>query len=136
MENTLKPVPTVNSCAKPFWKAAREGKLIIQKCDDCGARIFYPRFFCTECSSDKLGWIQSSGNGTVYSYTVVESNCPSAFMGDIPYVVAVVRLDEGVQMLSNIIGCNPSDVKCDMKVAVVFEKLNDQFTLPKFKPLS
>ena len=136
MEDKLKPIPVVNTCDKPFWEATREEKLINQKCDDCGAKVFYPRMFCPECLSDKLSWIQSSGKGTVYSYTVVESNSPSSFIGDIPYVVAIVRMEEGVQMCSNIIGCNPYDVKCDMPVEVVFEKLNEEFTLPKFRPVS
>jgi len=136
MENKPKPAPVVNSCAKPFWEAARDGKLIIQKCDDCGAKIFYPRFFCPACFSDKLGWMPCSGKGKIYSYTVVESNAPSAFLADIPYVVAIIRLDEGVQMCSNIVDCDPRNVKCDMPVEVVFEKLNDEFTLPKFKPVS
>jgi len=136
METKAKPVPVVNTCAKPFWEAACEEKLIIQKCDACGAKIFYPRLFCPECLSDQLGWISSAGKGKVYSYTVVENNSPSAFIGDVPYVVAIVSLDEGVQMCTNIVGCSPYDVKCEMPVQVVFEKLNDEFTLPKFKPVT
>jgi hypothetical protein len=81
-----------------------------------------------------LGWVKAAGTGTIYTYTVVESNAPSAFIQDIPYVVAVIRLDEGVQMLSNIVGCDPEDVECDMPVEVIFEKLDDNFNLPKFKP--
>jgi uncharacterized OB-fold protein len=65
---------------------------------------------------------------------VVQANAPSAFVADMPFVVAVIRLEEGVQMLSNVIGCDPHSVECDMPVEVTFEKLNDEFTLPKFKP--
>lgn len=129
-----KPVPIVNDWARPFWEAARDEKLILQQCKECENHIFYPRAVCPHCSSDNLAWVNASGNGTVYSYTIVENNPPSAFTNDVPYVVAVVRLDEGVQMLSNIVGCDPADVRCDMPVRVTFEKLDDEFTLPKFAP--
>ena len=97
--------------------------------------IFYPRIACPHCASDSLEWVEASGKGTVYSFTVVEANAPSAFVGDIPFVVAVIRLQEGVQMLSNVVGCDPHAVVCDMPVEVTYEKLNDEFTLPKFKPV-
>lgn len=134
MEIRKKPVPIVNPWARPFWKAAREGRLIIQQCKDCKKLIFYPRIACIHCSSEKLEWVEASGKGTIYSYTVVETNAPSAFMRDVPYVVAIVRLEEGVQMLTNIVGCDPYKVRCDMPVQVTFEKLDDEFSLPKFRP--
>jgi hypothetical protein len=134
MEIPKKPAPIVNDWARPFWAATRDNRLIIQKCRDCDKHIFYPRIACPHCFSDNVEWVPASGKGTVYSYTVVEANAPSAFMNDIPYVVAVVKLEEGVQMLSNIVGCHPAAVKCDMPVEVTFEKLDDEFTLPKFKP--
>jgi len=136
MTEVLKPVPVVNTWAQPFWDATKEERLIIQKCKDCGEHIFYPRIACINCFSDNLDWIECSGRGTIYTYTVVEANAPSAFIQDLPYVVAVVILEEGVRMLSNIIDCDPYLVKCDMPVQVTFEKLNDDFTLPKFIPLN
>ncbi len=137
MDKPKKPSPVVNPWVKPFWEAAREGRLVYQRCKSCGTNIFYPRIACISCFSDDLEWVQSSGKGTVYTYTVVESNCPSAFVDDMPYVIAIVKLQEkGVQMLSNIVGCDPVDVRCDMPVEVVFEKLNDDITLPKFRPVA
>lgn len=136
MDVPKKPVPVINPWAKPFWEAARKEQLVYQRCRDCGTNVFYPRIACTNCFSDNLDWVQSSGRGTVYSYTVVENNCPSAFISDLPFVIAIVKLEEkGVQMLSNIVGCDPKDVRCDMPVEVVFEKLNDEVTLPKFRPV-
>jgi uncharacterized OB-fold protein len=135
MEMPKKPVPIVNPWARPFWEAARERRLIIQKCGDCGKHIFYPRIACPHCFSDDVEWVESSGKGTIYSYTVVVNNAPSAFVHDMPYVVAIVRLEEGVQMLSNIVGCDPEEVRCDMPVEVTFETLDDEFTLPKFRPV-
>ncbi len=129
-----KPQPVVNPWARPFWDAAKQGRLAIQRCADCAKPVFYPRRACPHCFSEKLEWMNASGRGTVHSYMVVHNNTPSAFVGDIPCVVAVMRFAEGVQMLSNIVQCNPDVVRCDMPVEVVFERLNDEFTLPKFRP--
>ena len=98
MEIPKKPVPIVNDWARPFWEATRENRLIIQQCKDCEKHIFYPRISCPHCFSDNVEWVEPSGKGTVYSFTVVENNPPSAFMNDLPYVVAVVKLEEGVQL--------------------------------------
>ena len=135
MDMPKKPAPVVNPWARPFWEAARKEKLIIQKCKDCGKFVFYPRIACPHCFSEAMEWVEASGKGKVYTYTVVENNAPSAFIRDIPYVVAVIRLDEGVQMLSNVVGCDPKEVRCEMPVEVTFEMLDEEFTLPKFKPL-
>jgi uncharacterized protein len=130
-----KPSPIVNPWAKPFWTATREHKLLIQKCNDCGSYIFYPRIACPNCFSDNLTWVETSGKGKIYTYTVVENNPPEAFIPDLPFVIAVVVLEEGVRMLTNIVGCDPDKVYCEMPVTVVFEELNNEITLPKFKPL-
>jgi len=135
MDIQEKPLPIVNPWAKPFWDAVREHRLIIQKCKNCGMHVFYPRIACPHCFSDQLYWIDSSGKGSIYSFTVVESNAPSAFIEDIPYVVAIIKLEEGVQMLSNVVECDPYELRCDMPVEVVFDEVNDQLTLPKFRPV-
>lgn len=133
-QSPAKPVPVVQPWARPFWDAARAGKLVLQHCEDCAMPIHYPRIACPHCGSDRLGWRAASGRGTVYSYTVVVSNAPSAFLADMPYVVAVIELDEGVRMLSNIVDCDVDALRCDMPVEVVFEELTEEFTLPKFRP--
>jgi hypothetical protein len=136
MLNADRPLPVVNKWAEPFWKAAKQNVFTIQKCKACGSHIFIPRICCPECFSDELDWVVASGKGTVYSYTVVYNNAPSRFQSEMPFVIAIVRLDEGGQMLTNIVGCDPSEVKCDMRVEVQFEKLNDEFNLPLFRPIS
>lgn len=130
-----KPVPVVQPWARPFWQAAREGRLDLQHCNACDRAIHYPRIACPHCGSDDLGWRTASGRGTIYSFTVVLANAPSAFIADLPYVVAVIRLAEGVQMLSNVVQCDPATLRCDQPVEVVFERLDDEFTLPKFRPV-
>lgn len=130
-----KPLPVVQPWARPFWEAAREQRLVLQHCNACGRAIHYPRIACPHCGAEDLGWREASGRGTIYSYTVVESNAPSAFIAEMPFVVAVIRLEEGVQMLSNIVECDPAELVCDQPVEVVFEVLNEEFTLPKFRPV-
>jgi len=134
MNLSAKPMPVVQPWARPFWEAAREGRLALQHCEDCDKPIHYPRIACPHCGSDELGWRTASGRGTLYSFTVVVSNAPSSFVADMPYVVAVVELEEGVRLLSNIVQCEPEDLRCDMPVEVVFEKQNEEFTFPKFRP--
>ncbi len=134
MDTSTKPLPSVNSWTKPFWQGVREEKLMIQKCTECGQPIFYPRMCCPFCFSDQIEWMEASGRGRIYTYTIVRSNAPSSFIADMPFVIAVVRLEEGVQMLSNIVDCEPTAVYCEMPVEVTFEKLSDEFTLPKFRP--
>jgi uncharacterized OB-fold protein len=130
-----KPVPVVQPWARPFWEAARERRLVLQHCRACDRPIHYPRIACPRCGGDDLGWKEASGRGTIYSFTVVQANAPSAFREDVPYVVAVIRLAEGVQMLSNIVECDPDRLACDQPVEVTFELLDDEFTLPKFRPV-
>ncbi|MFO1293801.1 MAG: Zn-ribbon domain-containing OB-fold protein [Rubrivivax sp.] len=130
-----KPLPVVQPWAQPFWDAAREHRLVLQHCQACSKPIFYPRAACPHCGSDRLGWQDASGKGKIYSFTTVLSNAPTPFIADMPYVVAVVELAEGVRMLSNIVQCDPRQLRCEQPVEVVFERLNDEFTLPKFRPL-
>jgi uncharacterized OB-fold protein len=134
MNMPVKPDPLVNGWARPFWDGTREGKLLIQKCEDCKQHIFYPRIACPHCFSDNIIWVEASGKGTIYAFTVMENNAPSPFLKDMPYVIAVIILEEGVRMLSNIVECNLDKLQCDQAVEVTFEKKNDEFTLPKFKP--
>lgn len=135
-ERKPKPEPVVQPWAQPYWDAAREHRLVLQYCNSCARHIHYPRIACPHCGSEELGWREASGRGTIYSYTVVEANAPSAFIEDIPYVVAVIRLEEGVQMLSNVVDCDPYTLRCDQPVEVKFTALNDRFTLPCFMPVS
>jgi uncharacterized OB-fold protein len=134
MDLPPKPQPTVDAWTLPYWQAARAGRLLIQQCRACGRFIFYPRQSCPFCFRDEPAWVESSGRGTVYSFTVVENNAPSAFAGDLPFVIAVVQLEEGVRMLTNLVGCDPAAVRCDLPVEVIFEPLTAEITLPKFKP--
>lgn len=135
MSEYKKPLPKItNQVAKDFYEGAKKHKLLIQHCNDCGKNIFYPKVFCPYCLSANLAWIESSGKGKLYSYTVCISNVLEAFEPDLPYVVGVVDLKEDVRLLTNIIDCKPEDVKCDMDVEVAFTDVTEEFTLPMFRP--
>jgi len=135
MSEYQKPLPIVDGDSRKYWEACRENKLLIQRCEDCGKHIFYPRALCPHCHSDRVQWVEASGRGKVYSYTINRRPAFPGFAGETPYVVALVELEEGVRMISNVIGVEIGDVRIDMPVEVVFEKATDEFTLPKFRPV-
>lgn len=126
------PLPRPTPLSQPHWDAAREGRLVVQRCSDCGARIFIPQPACTSCFGSRLEWSESSGRGTLYSYTVVHRPQRPEFQ--VPYAVAIVELEEGWQMLSNLIDCELSEICVGMPLEVVFRKMSDSVTLPFFRP--
>tara|TARA_B100000315_G_C14283758_1_gene454221 strand:+ start:11 stop:421 length:411 start_codon:yes stop_codon:yes gene_type:complete len=134
MPEWKKPLPTIVGETKPFWDSCRQGRLIIQKCESCGEYQFYPRGICAHCWSNDVAWVQSSGKGTVWTFTVTYQNRTPGFAEDVPYVLAMVELDEGVKMFTNIVDCNPKDVKIGMPVEVTFVQATGQITIPYFKP--
>jgi uncharacterized OB-fold protein len=133
-----KPLPAITNEAKPFWDAAAENKLIMQRCADCAAWVWTPRPVCNECGSARVEWTAMSGKGEVYSFTVIRQvvgrAASKAFEPDVPYVVAWVDLAEGPRMISNIIRCPIEDVQMGMQVSVVFEQQSPEIWLPKFRP--
>lgn len=136
MNEYKKPIPKPTQWSQPFWEGCKKHKLLIQKCQDCQKLIFYPKKFCPKCLSSNIEWMEASGKGKVYSYMVVYSYQPTEFEEDLPYVVAIVQLEEGVKMMSNIVGCSPEEVKCDMEVKVFFKKVTEEITLPNFRHIS
>ena len=128
-----KLLPTVVGETKPYWNAAERGQLLIQKCNACSRYQFYPRGFCSHCWSLDIGWVKSSGKGTVWTYTVTFQNRSPGYSEEVPYVVALVELEEGVRMFSNIVECNYQQVSIGMAVQVVFRKATDAITIPYFK---
>lgn len=130
-----KPTPPIDPWTEPYWAGVHERKLLLQFCPDCQKHIFYPRRYCPFCSSEQVTWVQASGRGKVYAFTIVQNNAPSAFTEEMPFVIAIVTLEEGVRMMTNIVDCDPTAIYSEMPVIVTFEKLNDDVTLPKFKPI-
>ena len=131
-----KPLPRIDEESKGFWEACQRHELYLQRCGECGAFRYYPRALCPSCLSDRTEWVPSSGKGTIYTFTVVYQNLAAGFRDELPYVLAYVELEEGVRMLTNIVGCPPEAVRIGMPVEVVFEDVTPAVTLPKFKPVS
>ena len=115
-----------------FFEAAREGKFVIQKCTKCGEYQFYPRKLCIHCGSPDVEWAQASGRGVVHTFTVIHRGMPG-WREEGPYVAAIVQLEEGPRMTTNIVECAPSDVKIDTPVEVTFVD-EGQYVMPRFRP--
>jgi uncharacterized OB-fold protein len=136
LESTpTKPLPVLTEENRPFWEGCRNGKLLLQQCSECHHYQFYPRLYCMHCNSDILQWVEASGRGTIYSYTIIHQNKSPEFVHDTPYNVALVQLDEGPRLLSNIVDIEVADLKVDLLVAVVFDQVNETFALPRFRPV-
>lgn len=129
-----KPLPEPTPVSRPFWDAAREGRLLIQRSRRTGRAVFYPRAVSPFGPDDELEWFEASGRGTVYSYTVARRPTAPAWAEDGPYVIAIVELEEGAHMTSNIVECDPDRVRIGMPVEAVFEAVTPEFTLVKFRP--
>ncbi|HEV2579562.1 MAG TPA: Zn-ribbon domain-containing OB-fold protein [Ktedonobacteraceae bacterium] len=129
-----RPLPTVTEVNRPFWEGCRQGKLLLQYCDACQQSQFYPRLYCMRCGGQQVRWIEASGRGVVYSYTVIRQNKSPEFRDDVPYNVALIELEEGPHMMSNVIDIAPDDLRVDLPVVVVFDPVSDEISLPRFRP--
>lgn len=129
-----RPVPRPTPLTRPFWDGCRERRLLVQRCHDCGAHVFIPQEWCAECLGNDLRWVESSGTGEVVTYTVVSRSQTPAF--ETPYVIAVVRLAEGHEMMTNIIGPDATAVQIGDPVEVSFVPIDPDVTLPCFQRVS
>lgn len=128
-----RPAPTPDADSAPYWAAAHEGRLVIQRCQRCGNRQLYPRDRCLMCRST-VEWVEASGRGTVYSYTVIRQQYARPFRDWVPYVVALVDLEEGPRVMTNIVGCEPDAVRVGMAVRATFEVVSDEAGIALFTP--
>lgn len=128
-----RPQPIATADTKPYWQAANEGRLSLPKCQDCGQAHFYPRIFCPHCGSRRLDWFEPTGAGKIYTYTVNHRAANPALKERVPYVVAVIELDEGPRILSNIVDTPRDKVCCGARVQVTFERISEQAMLPQFR---
>ncbi|MEM2231775.1 MAG: Zn-ribbon domain-containing OB-fold protein [Candidatus Caldarchaeum sp.] len=137
MSEYKRPLPQVTEYTQDFWQATKNGALMIQECRKCGHRQWYPRPSCTVCGSLDLGWIKSSGKGTIHSFTVIRrvvANSPD-FQRDIPFVVAEVDLDEGVRIYARVEAA-PEQVRVGQRVEARFIEATPDITLYTFTPSS
>jgi uncharacterized OB-fold protein len=128
------PVPHASSrLSAPFWQGCQSEELRYQVCQACGQSNFPPTEHCRQCLSAELGWMRSGGVGEIYSWTVVHRPVTAEF--EPPYAPAIITLDEGYQMLTNVVGVAPEDLEIGMRVRVQFHKVGPDLTLPYFTGL-
>lgn len=136
-EKYAKPLPEFRPETKPFWDGCKEHNLLLPRSKQSGKFFFYPRAFSPgdDMSAD-IEWVKSPGRGKVWTFSIHHMGPTKAYKGDGSYVVALIELEEGVKMMSNVVDCDVSDVKIGMEVEVVFDDVTDEVTLPKFRPVS
>lgn len=122
-EEWARPRPVPSSLTAPFWKATGEGRLVIQRCTDCGEYVWTPQLACRTCLTETLEWTPVSGRGTVYTFVVMHRAATPAFKA--PYAIVVVELEEGVRILSDMVDIDVKDVQIDLPVEVTFENAGD-----------
>jgi len=132
-----KPLPSVTHDMLPFYEGLRSHKLKLLRCKTCGA-WYWPAAYCLDHNTEPYGgnmeWMDASGKGKVFVFSIHYWSFHPAFKDDVPYVLALVETEEGPLIPTNIIGCDPKEVHIGMPVEVVFEDVDEQFTLPRFEP--
>ena len=134
MEAIAKPLPRVTPELAPFFAAARERKLVVQRCAGCGLLRFPPRELCSRCWSRESTWTPVSGRGEVFSFYWMHQIYHPGFAAEVPYAVVIVALEEGPHVLSNVVGCSRDELHIGLPVEVTFEDASADVTLPKFRP--
>jgi uncharacterized OB-fold protein len=129
------PLPRPTPESRPFWDGCKSHELRVQRCRACGDAYFYPRNVCPNCLSRDVEWIRASGRGKLHTFSVVHAGGRNPPL-ELPFVLAVVELEEGPRMLSNLVGvsADPAAIRCDMPVVVEFADVTDQISLPRFRP--
>ena len=134
--NANRPLPSLGEAdTGPFWEGTNQKQLRYQRCDDCGTVVFHPRRHCTGCTGNNLSWHTASGNGTLYTFSVVRQSYHPFFRQKAPYAVAWVDLDEGPRLLTNITGVTDpaNELQCGQRVTVEWEE-HEELNIPLFRP--
>ena len=133
-----RPLPVSQPEWDHYWEKAKAHELWIMRCDDCNKAYFYPRAICPNCFSRNTRWMQSSGKGTVHAFAIVHRGPTPAWRDHVPYVTAIVELEDGARFPTNIVEVepDPANIKVGMQVEVVFDDVTPEVTLPKFRPAS
>jgi uncharacterized OB-fold protein len=128
-----RPRPIPDDDSRPFWEGCRAGKLLLQQCPECEAVRYPPRPMCPRCSAIGASWIEASGRGSIYSWVIPHHAVHPSLVDEVPYNVVMVDLEEGPRMVSNLIDTAPEQIEVDLPVEVVFETVDDELTVPKFR---
>lgn len=135
MADYLKPLPTITDETAPFWVGLNQRELRFQRCGGCGKYRYPISQVCPRCLSAEFVWQPVSGRGRVFSYVIFHRAYHQGFEADVPYNVALIHLEEGIFMFSNIVGIGNEDIACDMPVMVDYDRVTETITLPRFRPV-
>ncbi len=132
-----KPVPPPMPEARPFWEGCRRHELWLPYCGRCQRFFFYPRPFCPHCFTWEVNWRRVSGRGVIHAFAVHYRATNPVWVEDVPYVTAIIELEEGPRLFTHLVGVepDPARIRSGMPVEVVFEDVNEEVTLPKFRPV-
>ena len=130
---TAKPLPEITPALAPFFAAAREHRLVVQRCAGCGTLRFPPRELCSGCLATEAAWVEVSGHGEVFSYNVMHRVYHPGFADEVPYAVVIVKLAEGPKITTSLVDCPSEEIRVGMPVEVTFEAVSPEVTLPKFR---
>jgi uncharacterized protein len=128
-------LPAADDDTRPYWDAARAGRLLVKRCADCGAAHFYPRPFCPRCWSSAVAWEEASGRAVLYTWSVVHHNDLPPFSDRLPYVAAVVDLAEGPRLMTNVVDCDEEQLRVGMPLRVAYREIAEHVTIPVFVPV-
>jgi uncharacterized OB-fold protein len=127
-----KPLPQPDDVNRAYWNAAVEGRLVIQQCPHCSHRQFYPRALCTQCG-EPPDWMECTGRGTVHTFTIIRQMGMRPFRDELPYVVAMIELEEGPLIMGNVTDCDPGAVQIGAPVEVHFVRATDDVSVPYWR---
>ena len=130
-----KPVPVVDADSAPYWEGAKQNRLMIQRDRASGQSFLYSRRLVPGIDEAQLEWVQASGRGRIYSFTVAHRPAGPAFKNDVPYVIASIELEEGARIMTNVVTDRPDSLRIGQAVEVFFDKVSDDLTIPKFRPI-
>lgn len=127
-------LPSPDPGTLPYWEACKRHELVLQKCVQCEVLQFYPRTICSSCSSSELDWVAASGRGTVLTWTIVRHPVSPAYADEVPYIIALIELEEGPVMMAQVVDCQLDAVQSGMQVHVCFDDWTADITMPNFRP--
>ena len=133
-ERPVPPLPISTETSNPFWEGLREEQLRIQRCDRCETWVYYPRSHCPACLSPSMTWRPVSGRGRLHSFTVAHQPTAPHFADLVPQLIGIVQLEEGPRLTTTLVDVDPDDLRVDLEVVAVFDHVDDEHTLLRYRP--
>jgi uncharacterized OB-fold protein len=135
VSNTNKPLPEITDQTRPFWTAAKNRKLVLQKCARCGTTHFQPKPWCVECGCRDIPWTEAATTGTIYTFTVSRAVAMNlaGWQDELPVLFALIDLDDGARLYGQVTGATPETIRIGGRVEAYFEDISDEAAIPKFR---